>query len=48
MRPYRRILLSLALLAVLPVLAGSPKYKLVWKDNFRGKSFNEKFWSKSG
>lgn len=46
MRPYRRILLSLALLAVLPVLAGSPKYKLVWKDNFRGKSFNEKFWSK--
>lgn len=46
MRPYRRILLSLALLAVLPILAGSPKYKLVWKDNFRGKSFNEKFWSK--
>ena len=46
MRPYRRILLSLALFAVLPVLAGSPKYKLVWKDNFRGKSFNEKFWSK--
>ena len=26
--------------------AGSPQYKLFWKDNFRGKAFNENYWSK--
>ncbi len=36
----------MTMLMVSPLLAGKPKYKLFWKDNFRGKEFNEKYWSK--
>ena len=35
-----------AFLFALAALAGGPRYRLVWKDNFRGRTFNEKYWSK--
>lgn len=28
------------------VMSQSPKYKLVWKENFRGKEMNDKYWTK--
>lgn len=47
MRTYQKLFCLLAcFLLVAVVQAGKPRYRLVWKDNFRGKSFNEKYWSK--
>ena len=38
--------LALCFLAYSPLNAQQPDYKLVWKENFRGRSINEKYWSK--
>lgn len=47
MKKYSRLscLLGIFLLA-LAAQAGGPRYRLMWKDNFRGRTFNEKYWSK--
>lgn len=39
-------MLGMALLVACATFAVQPKYKLVWKDNFRGTSFDERYWSK--
>lgn len=41
-----KLILALLLLASLPALASKPKYKLFWKDNFKGNTFNEAYWTK--
>lgn len=45
----KHIILSLAIAAsgwLLPNMAISQNYKLIWQDNFRGWHFNKKSWSK--
>ena len=46
MKAHRCLLVSALMLMAASTFAGQPKYKLVWKENFRGNHFNEKFWSK--
>lgn len=43
-----RYLLCLTLLALIAgqTTAKGPKYKLIWKENFKGNTINEKYWSK--
>lgn len=38
--------LLFAATSVSGLLAQQPRYKLVWKENFRGKEINEKYWTK--
>lgn len=43
----QRIFLSLMLLCCVAQLsANRPKYRLIWKEQFKGKHLNEKYWSK--
>ena len=46
MKAHRCLLVSALMLMAASTFAGQPKYKLVWKENFLGNHFNEKFWSK--
>ena len=41
-------ILALCFLSYSPLSAQKNDYKLVWKENFRGRSINEKYWSKFG
>lgn len=42
----RALVLLGAFLLALAASAGGPRYRLFWKDSFRGKTFNAKYWSK--
>lgn len=50
MRHFNRITLAFMLLLTVAsaanLFAQQPQYKLVWKENFRGKKINEKYWTK--
>lgn len=43
-----RNIIKALLLACIPLcmVSQNPDYKLVWKENFRGKEINEKYWTK--
>ena len=38
--------LILLLCSICPMTAGGNKYKLIWKEDFNGKSINDAYWSK--
>ena len=46
MKAHRCLLASALMLMAASLFAGQPKYKLVWKDDFKGKTFDENSWSK--
>lgn len=46
MRSRIFILLYIFIIGIIKLCAETPQYKLIWKDNFRGKTYNEKYWSK--
>lgn len=50
MRHFNKITLASMLLftvaSATDLFAQQPQYKLIWKENFRGKKINEKYWTK--